>query len=138
MATIKYNYSNVQKCAYKVRSAADTIGEQVGRLDSVIAEVQAGWTGAGANEYISFCRISEKIFLTEARIFIPLRMKCCIPHPRLNRRIFRPQRLWIQIPHHLLIMSRITATREKLLITGSQSAKELKASNLISSIRQTP
>lgn len=60
MATIKYNYSNVQKCAYKVRSAADTIGEQVGRLDSVIAEVQAGWTGAGANEYISFLQNIRK------------------------------------------------------------------------------
>lgn len=60
MATIKYNYSNVQKCAYKVRSAADTIAEQMGKIDAIIAQVQTGWTGAGANEYLVFLQNIRK------------------------------------------------------------------------------
>lgn len=54
MSTIKFDFDTAYDCESKIRAVAELIEQEGAKIRNLISMLEAGWTGAGAQEYIQY------------------------------------------------------------------------------------
>lgn len=54
MSIIKFDFDTAYDCESKIRAVAELIEQEGAKIGNLISSIEAGWTGAGAQEYIQY------------------------------------------------------------------------------------